>query len=246
MSTAGFSCGMIPRLVMKLTVTGKIALAIAAVLAITVLVFAGFRAFRTLTKNGKPEPIWNDKYSLYILDPGPFVPVEVEYPAPREFLILKNGEVEISCGTFPGAYFKEAAGETSFAQFATDTIQHVNWLTGCRRWELDAADTTIGTRAYYYVTLLIRRDPEWTSSLNYIERAVHKHEIERFPNGEDQIVRMYYTYKERPDDPTQGDIYIFTLSGPPEDVAVNERSVRRLFASVYLDASSATLASGGR
>jgi len=227
---------------MQLTVSGKIFIGIGVIIVIAAIVYAVLTFVPARNSENIPDPVWNDAHSLYILDPGPFIQVIPENPSPREFLILQHGDVEISCGTYQGAFFNEESGETSLSKFASNTIMNANWLAGCRRYQLDAIEATIGTREYYLVTLLIRRDHNATADLDFITRTVHKREIERFPDDEDRIVRLYYTHSTRPDNPAQGDIYIFTLSGPPENLAVTERSIRKLFASVYLNASDATLA----
>jgi len=184
-----------------------------------------------------PDPILNDAYSLYILKPGPFEVIGPEYPSQKEFLVLRADDVELSCGSFPGAHIPVGAVEQELASFARETIQNTNWLPGCTRWQLDAAGVNIGERWYYSVTLLVRRDPEWSAQLTQIARSVHRSELERFVDNTDMIVRQYYTLNER-------DICIFTLSGSPEDVVVKERAVRRLLSSVRFSAMEAMAATG--
>ena len=181
---------------------------------------------------GKPEAIFRDAYSLYVLDPGPFVDIEPEYPVAREFLILKAGEVEISCGLFKGAGIEVEGERLALSVFANSTVIDENWLPGVARYLLDGSMVMIGDREYYVTTLLARRDPELTARLDYITLSVHARELDLYPPAEDRIVKQYYTTKG-------SDIYIFTLSGTPEDIAYREPDIRKLLASVRLSATEA-------
>lgn len=187
--------------------------------------------------NEKPEPILRDAYSLYILEPGPFEALEPEFQTPREFLILKTGGVEISCGIFQGAGFEIQGERLALSIFANESIVNDAWLPGVSRYVLDGSEISMGGREYYCATLLVRRDAEQTALLDNITRAVHAREMGLFPVDEDRIVRLYYTAKE-------SDIYIFTLSGTPEDIAFRERDIRRLLASVRLSATEAMQETG--
>jgi len=181
--------------------------------------------------NSDLDPVLRDEYSFYIIDPGPFEVIDPASPDFKEFLILKSGGVEISCGIFPGVHISEGAVEEEVSSFAMESVQNTNWLPGVQRWMLDSSAVTIDGRWFYYVTLLVRRDPEWTSQLTELQLIVHRNEIERFPETTDMIVRVYYTIREK-------DLYILTLSGSPEDIAASERIVRRLLANIRLDAAA--------
>jgi len=180
----------------------------------------------------KPVPVFRDEFSLYVLDPGVFEAVDPEYPNQKEFLILRSGDVEISCGIYRGAHVAGGAVEFEIARFATETILDENWLAGCMRWLLDASEVRIEGRWFYVATVLVRRDPERTARLTRIQQVVHRREIQRFQDHVDDIVKIYYAVRDR-------DIYILTLSGFPEDVAAKEMDVRRLLASVRLSATEA-------
>jgi hypothetical protein len=182
--------------------------------------------------NEKPESIFRDAYSFYVLDPGPFHAVDPEYPDPREFLILKADDVEISCGVFKGAGTEVQGERLSLSIFANDTIISEGWLPGVSRYLLDGSTITIGEREFYVVTLLVRRDPELTARMDSITRAVHSRELALYPDNEDRIVKLYFS-------PQDNDVFILTLSGTPEDLAYREPDVRRLFASIKMTASEA-------
>ncbi|MCX6645980.1 MAG: hypothetical protein NTY09_06450 [bacterium] len=186
----------------------------------------------------KPESIFRDAYSFYVLDPGPFEAVDPEYPAPREFLILKADNVEISCGVFKGAGIEVQGERLSLSIFANDTIISEDWLPGVSRYLLDGSSITIGDREFYVATLLVRRDPEMTARMDSITRAVHSREFVLYPNNEDRIVKLYYS-------PQDKDVCILTLSGTPEDLAYREPDIRRLLASVKLTASEAVQGTDG-
>jgi hypothetical protein len=180
----------------------------------------------------KPAPVFRDEFSFYVLDPGVFEAVDPEYPTEKQFLILRSGDVEISCGIYRGAHVAGGAMEFEIARFATETILDENWLAGCTKWLLDASEVRIEGRWFYVATVLVRRDPERTARLTRIQQVVHRREIERFQDHVDNIVKLYYTVRDR-------DIYILTLSGSPEDVAAKEMDVRRLLANVRLSATEA-------
>ncbi len=187
----------------------------------------------------EPEPILRDAYSLYILDRGPFEIVGPEEPIQRQFLILGDGPVEISFGMLRGVHLTSGAIRNDIAMFARESIEDDNWLPGCHRWMLDASEITVDGRWYYFVTLLVRRDPDLTRRLTRIQQVTHAREIQRLGDNIDYIVRVYYTVK----DP---DVYILTLSAPPEDLAVMEEDVLRLLANIRLSQSEAMSAIGGR
>ncbi len=224
------------RLIMlRITKTGVIALwTVLAAVLIVALFFLLKPVFVGDHMTEKPEPIRNDTHSLYILNPGPFEVVGPEYPIPREFLILGAGDVEISCGVFAGGFFESEMAEVEIAEFARETIRNSGWLPGCNRWMLDAGDVTIDDRWFYFTTLLIRRDPELSGRLTLLQRTVHEREFALYPDNTDRIVRVYYALSEK-------DIYIFTLSGPPEDIVAVEMDVRVLLASARFAASEAIL-----
>lgn len=200
-----------------------------AIGVLLIIVTTGCPADRPIEKT---EPIFRDAYLLYILDPGPFVAIDPEYPASKEFLILLAGDVEISCGVLRGAQFGTDDLEDHVPGFANETIVDENFLPGCSIYVLNTSEVTIGDRWYYYVTLLIRRDPAATRLLDRITLITHEREINRFPPNEDRIVRLYYAVRGT-------SIYIFTLSGTPEDIVYRERDIRRLLASVRLSAIEA-------
>lgn len=207
---------------------------------ITAVIYLGIGVLLVLVTTGCPgersiektEPIFRDAYLLYILDPGPFVAIDPEYPAPKEFLILQAGDVEISCGVLRGVQFGSDNLEDHVPGFANETMVNENFLPGCSRFLLNTSEVTIGDRWYYYVTLLVRRDPDATRHLDRITHITHEREINRFPPNEDRIVRLYYAVRET-------NIYIFTLSGTPEDIVYRERDIRTLLASVRLSAIEA-------
>jgi len=202
-----------------------IAVVIVVVAVVLLVIFMG----SPKESESTPQPILRDQYSLYILDPGPFRVVGPETLSQKEFLVLQAGEVELSCGSYPGAIFAVNAPSSEIAAFASETIKSPNWLPGCHRWLLDASEVTIGDGWFYCTTLLVRRDPEWSRHLSELQRLVHRRELERLPDDVDRIVQVYYTVKEK-------DIYIFTLTGPPEDVAAAETDTRKLLAGVRLNA----------
>ncbi len=223
---------MIPPRMLRLTPSGIIVIVVIIVIAVGTVIFGFIK--RGPVGNAVSDPILKDEYSLYVLDPGPFEIVGPEDPIQKEFMIMASGDTEIAFGSVPGAYFSEDESENQLTQFGNETIRNSNWLPGCQRWQLEAAEVMIGTNEYYYITLLARRDPEWTGRLESITKLVHEREIERYQPDADMIVRLYYILKDR-------DIYTFTLSGSPEDVAVLETQIRTLLASVRLSATDAML-----
>lgn len=182
----------------------------------------------------KPDPILRDAYSFYVLDPGDFtsiIPPDWQ-PGAKEFLILQDGEVELSCGGFPGASIPFGVERANIVTFAREYMESPDWLPGCWKFLLDSSEVSIGGRTYYTFTLLVRRDPSATGELTSIQRVVHRRELTRFPLHFDRIVRLYFALNER-------DIYILILSGPPEDMAAGEVEIRRLLASIRLNATQA-------
>ncbi len=189
--------------------------------------------------NNGPDPIFRDAFSFYVLDPGPFEVAGPEEPNPseREFLILRAGEVELNCGRFVGAHIASGAEQADLASFASEVMNSPNWLPGCFKWMLDAGEVVIGGRLYYTITSLVRRDPAMTERMSRFQLLVHEREFDTYPVNEDRIVRIYYALHDR-------DIYILTLSGPPEDVVTREADTRRVLAGVRFSATEALAALG--
>ncbi len=227
------ACGIIPLRIMNCPHKTKFNLR--SFLAISILIIIGPVTLISCPgpdKGSDLNPVFRDEFSFYIIDPGPFEVIDPELPDYKEFLILRAGDVEISCGIFPGVYLAEGAIEAEISSFAMDSIQNTNWLPGVQRWMLDNSAVTIDGRWFYYVTLLARRDPGLTSQLTEFQLLVHRRELDIYPDQTDIIVRIYYTIRDK-------DLYILTLSGPPEDFAARGRDVRRLLANIRLDATSA-------
>ena len=187
--------------------------------------------------DGKPTPIFLDEYSLYILDAATFVKVGPEFESQKNFLDIKSGEVQISFGKLPGAYLGSASIENQLTQFSRDTNENPQWLLGCHRWLLDVRETTIGDQWYYTNTLLVRRDPSLTKYMNQVQLAVHEKEFSLFPDDEDRILRMYYGIHD-------DDIYVFTISGSPEEFVAKEAELERVMASIRYTAADAMAAEG--
>jgi hypothetical protein len=181
------------------------------------------------------NPIFLDQYKFYILDSGDFEVVEPEYPIPKEFLRFDLDGIEVSAGGLQDMPLTEGNETADVTVFALETIQDTGWLAGVNRWMLDTREVTIDGRWFYVVTVLVRRDPEWTSRLTYIQRVTSRHELERFENNVDYIVRLYYTLSD-------SDLHIFTLSGQPEDIVIYETEVRRLLSNFRGDAAEAQTA----
>ncbi len=182
----------------------------------------------------KSDPILRDAYSFYVLDPGDFISINPPdwQPSAKEFLVLQDGEVELSCGGFPGAHIPIGVERANILTFARKYMESSDWLPGCWKFLIDSSEVSIGGRTYYTFTLLVRRDPSATGELTSIQRIVHQRELTRFPLHFDRIVRLYFAVNDR-------DIYILILSGPPEDMAAGEAEIRRLLASIRLNATQA-------
>jgi len=206
------------------------------ILAVTIQVLLLVTAVSCKDKAGNedvPEPIWNDTYELYVLDPGPFVELELEFPSTNEFLILQNDGIELSFGKIVGANIETESPKTDLSSYAVDTITNENWLPGVGRWMLEASEIEINNRFFYYVTLLVRRDAEWTEGLTDLQKTIHAREMLRYPEGLDMTVRLYYATHE-------DIVYIMTLSGTPEDVILHEKETRELISNVRFSAVEAT------
>lgn len=181
---------------------------------------------------GKSEPILRDANSFYVLDPGAFRITGPDQPTEKLFLILKDGDVEVECSRFRGAFLASGAPDADLESFARATIEDSQWMPGCRRWLLDGGVYKIGEQWYYASTLLVRRDPRLSESLSPVQRMRHARELERFPDGEDRILKLFHTFRDR-------DIYILTASGPPEDMATKQTDLEYLLANVRTDPSEA-------
>jgi hypothetical protein len=184
----------------------------------------------------KAEPIFRDAYSFYILNPGPFVIAGPDVPYNQQFLILKLGDIQMSCGRFAGAFLATSGTpDAVLEEFAGNTLADSRWLPGCDKWFLEGTQMNIGERWYYITTALVRRNPKQTGYLSGLQKLVHKDEFRRFKDNEDRIVQLYYAFRDR-------DIYILTLDGTPEDITVAEPDILRLLSSVRLRASEALTA----
>jgi len=181
------------------------------------------------------NPIFLDQYSFYLLDTGEFEVIEPDYPIPSEFLRFQLDGIEVAVGGLREMPLTEGNEGADVTIFAMETIRDQDWLPGINRWMLDTEEATIDGRWFYVVTVLVRRDPEWTSRLTHIQRVTNRHELERYENNVDYIVKLYYTLSD-------SDLHIFTLSGQPEDVVVHETQVRRLLSNFRGDAAEATTA----
>lgn len=180
----------------------------------------------------KARPIFRDAFSFYILDPGDFEITGPENPTQKEFLNLTSGEINISCGRFPGAFLATGAPEADLESFASNVIIDYMFLPGCHRWFLNGGITNVSERWFYQTSLLVRRSPRLTGYLTRIQKITHQRELEILPENEDRIVVIYYTFHNR-------DIYIITVAGPPEDLAAKKRDIEKLLGSIRLDPSEA-------
>jgi len=232
----GLCCDIIlDRMLQRLKKTLTISLL--SLLASSLAVSFGAGCKRNVSARPKAQPIFRDANSFYILDPGPFKIIGPESPTDQEFLILRSGTVEISCGRYVGAFLSSGDPVADLEVFARQTVEDPFWLPGCHRWLLDTSEMTIGGRWYFTTTLLVRRDPALSLHLSNLQRLTHSRELGRFPDNEDRIVRLYYAFRDR-------NIYILTLDGPPEDVAASESDVQNLLAGIRLSAAEALTATG--
>ena len=88
----------------------------------------------------KTQPVFRDTYSFYVLDPGPFKVAGPDAPDESQFLILADGEVQLSCGRFQGAYMGSGTPDAELESFARATVEDSSWLPGCNRWLLEGGD----------------------------------------------------------------------------------------------------------
>jgi len=186
---------------------------------------------------GKPVPILRDAFSFYVLDPGVFQIIGPEQPTEKLFLLLEAGDVEIECARFRGAFLASGAPDADLEMFARVTVEDYQWMPGCRRWLLDGGVYKIGEQWYYVTTLLVRRDPRLSENLTPIQRTRHAGELQRFPDNEDRIVKLFHTFRDR-------NIYIITVSGPPEAMAAREADLELFLANVRTDPAQALAITG--
>jgi hypothetical protein len=180
----------------------------------------------------KPAPILIDEFSLYITDPGEWNITGPEQRTMQGFLLMENNGIESSFAQVPNLYMEDTGIENMIANFSRETHEDYMWLPGCHRYLLDSREIRIDEQWYFVNTLLINRDPVITQHLTALQKAVHRREIEIYPDSTDMILRMYYGLRDQ-------DIYIISFSGLPEDFAAMEPEIIRLISNIKFSGQDA-------